>query len=120
MKKLEQYFIDELDAMRGYIVTYLEDRENQLTVRDGFNLGTIHSFFNRYSLLLKTKVISIMTEKEIKELERYEELIDNYPDLLKFIQKNYDRDLNKLKRKSPEKYNKFMSDLMNTRNHSIN
>ena len=120
MKKLEQYYIDELDAMKGYIVNYLEEKEEELNARDGFNLGTIHSFFNRYSLLLKTKVISIMTESEIKELERYEELIEIYPNLLKFIQKNYDRDLNKLKRKSPEKYNKFMSDLMKTRNHSIN
>lgn len=120
MKNIEQYYLDEIDVMRGYIITYINEKFEKLDQLDGFNLGQIYSFFSNYVYLLKEKRISGLNETNEKKLKVYQNVLDCFPDLIKFIQNRYDKDLNDMITKNPDGYFNYMKDLMNSRGFSIN
>lgn len=119
MKNIEQYYSDEITVMRGYIVNYINERED-LTSLDTFNLGQIYSFFNLYVSLLKGKKISSLNEIEQKELDSLNKIFEDFPDLIEYVCSKYESDLQEMKRLRPDEYSKYMRDLMSSRGFSIN
>lgn len=120
MKHISEYYEIEVNIIKNYITNYIHDNHEEFDAMDGFNLCLLYSNFNSYVRILKTSKISFIDEHDEKIKIQFEELSNQYPKLMKYVIRKYEIDIRRMKKKDPEKYNKFREDLISSKGFSTN
>lgn len=109
MKKLSDYFEEDLNMMGNFIQSYVTKELDNLDPLKGYQLGILTCNFSYYGVLLRAeKRGENLSSSDSDFLKNISTIIDSFEGLIEHLILSYGNSLEALKHSDPRKYYQFM------------